>query len=125
MDGLYGDIKAYKNGYIALHDNGLKVFDKNFEIIKEIDIPNLDIHGLDFDKTNIDYIYIVETAHNAVGIYNLSTKNKEEEFRLSESKVDCHHINDILVRGEHIYLSMFSLRGGIRPINLYLPKDIL
>ncbi|WP_336783241.1 hypothetical protein [Paenibacillus illinoisensis] len=113
VEGDFRDLKPYKNGYLAIDDNvGLIQYDNQFRKINEIIIKNMDLHGFDIDPKNENIVYLVETATDIIGIYNLSTGQKIDELLFSgEKSIDKHHINDILVTEQSVYLSLFSLNG--------------
>ena len=113
VKGCFRDIKNYKGGYIAANEKtGLCVFDEDFVQQKYIPIAQNDLHGIAIDHDNLDYVYVVETVNDRVSIYNLLSGEKEEQIQFSTVEHDNRHINDIMVVGNCIYLSMFSLNAS-------------
>ncbi len=108
-DDHFRGIKKYKDGYIVARTaRGLMYLDKDFNIIKHNNMKGIDYHGLFIDN---DLAYVVETSLNAIGIYELENLEKIDEIRLHEVYgKDMNHINDILIIGDSLYASMFSLK---------------
>ena len=107
--GNYRDIKNDGGGYIALEEKaGIVFINHNFDVERLISIKDMDLHGIDFCPLDMDYLYVVETACDRIGVYHRYTGKKEAEFSFDTLEMDCRHINDILVTEDSVYLSMFS-----------------
>ena len=130
--------KTKSHYFISSTDKGIHQFDLNFNLIKTFSIEesrianhpsiSLDIHG--FRILDNKYAIIVETAHDRIGIYNLTDFERVDEIKLFEYcqdvfddncvyaeerwGLDQHHINDICIYKHKLYISMFSLKNGWR-----------
>ncbi len=93
--------------YIVLsNEYGILKLDRNFNIIQEKNkIEALDLHGAAIYNNQL---YIVETAINAIGIYNLEDLSRIDEIRFSDINSDVLHVNDIYFSGKRLFVSMFS-----------------
>lgn len=110
LHGSYRDIKNDGENYIALEENGgITFLNGNFEKEREIAIEGMDLHGLSFCESEPDYLFVVETACDRIGIYHRHTGVKEATFLFSALEMDNRHMNDILVTNDSIFLSLFSL----------------
>lgn len=112
LRGDFRQIKKTTTGYIALDNTrGIMQFDFDFKVMNIIDVNGMDLHGFDIcDSTGL--LYLVETTRNTVAIYDLLKNQRVDEIQYGRSKdFDQYHINDILIDGNNIYLSMFSKNG--------------
>ncbi|MFX3632157.1 MAG: DUF4915 domain-containing protein [Candidatus Pristimantibacillus sp.] len=104
-------IARCSNGfYIATNSNGILKLDDDLNIIQTYDVPALDLHGMKLRDNNL--LYVVETSHNAIGIYQTDPFERIDEIKISPYSDDQNHINDIWLSNSSIYVSMFSLNGG-------------
>lgn len=111
--GDYRDMKRYGNGFIALRENvGIIVYDQNLNEVKCISTKKLEMHGLGFCPDDLNIVYVVETAKDQIGVYDISNGIKIQEIKFSNQCFDNRHINDIMVDEQYIYLSIFSLSGS-------------
>ena len=109
-------IQRCGDGY-ALIDmlSGVKVLDSNYRVTTELLLPsNSEPHGLCYDQ-NKDIFYIGCPGNDCV--YGIEPSgNIIQEFRISDKfsrkRADYHHINDIYVIGDSLFVSMFSLTGN-------------
>lgn len=112
IEGDFREMKKVNDGYIALNEEkGIMIFDLEFNIINEIRLNSLELHGFDIcNQTGL--MYLVETANNSIGVYDLRKSKKIDNILIGRNdQNDEYHINDILVDGNDIYLSMFSKSG--------------
>lgn len=118
---VHGVIKI-KNGYaISDSDNGVILLDKNYKIKKKGLYPlNTRAHGVAFDKktknfyvacSNTDQVKVF--SYNLKFLYSISISEKFKKYKLSQ-----HHINDLCIVNQSLYVSMFSLSGNHRR-NIY------
>lgn len=118
--GDYRGMKRYGNGFIALRENvGIIVYDQNLNEEKCIPTKNMEMHGLGFFSDEPNIVYVVETAKDQIGVYDIKNGIKVQEIKFSSQRYDNRHINDILVDEQYIYLSIFSLSsasGSLRTI---------
>ncbi|WP_078412205.1 DUF4915 domain-containing protein [Priestia abyssalis] len=122
--GDFGGIKKYKDGYVVLDRSKNQLLFLDSHLNKSLEFPidanfNNDLHGVDISNDGL--IYIVSTINNTVIILNKDTMKKEGELVFSDQNiVDNHHINDICITDDSIFLSMFSFSGGWRGKNYEL-----
>lgn len=114
--GNFSGLRKFDNGYLVLNrdDNTLWFFDQQLNKTGELSVTEKmgigDLHGLDISTDG--QIFIVGTDHNKVVILNQKTLEKQGEIVFTdENAIDKHHINDICVTNDSIYLSMFSISG--------------
>ncbi|MCZ8512564.1 DUF4915 domain-containing protein [Paenibacillus filicis] len=109
-------IAPNKDGFfVGTNSHGVLQLDKELNIMKQHNVPQLDIHGLRMDEDGL--LYIVETKHNSIGIYQTNPFKRIDELKISNSETDEHHINDIWIEDGKIYVSMFSFKGGWKQID--------
>jgi hypothetical protein len=110
-------ISKYNNRYYVIDIlRGVVVLDKNY---KEIDIikleKNSEPHGIFVDEAS-KLIYIGTPGRDSVSVYSISTKEKINEYFVSNkwsiNKKDNHHVNDPFIYGNSLYISMFSFSGN-------------
>lgn len=117
MEGDFRGLRSYKNGYLALDDKqGLLFLNSKFEVEKLIKIDDADLHGIDVLNENSPYIFVTETAFDRISVFNIETGIKEEQIEIAgknvrEKGLGMYHINDILIKGDEILVSMASMRG--------------
>ena len=114
-EGYFVGLVRHKQGYLVLKvPNKLCVLDFDLGMKAEIELDrfNMGLHGLAISDDG--FIYIVDAQKDRVLIYDQQSMTREMELVISEEQNDCHHINDIYLTKESLYLSMFSLEGGYR-----------
>lgn len=112
-EGRFVGLCRYQDGYLAvLEQKAILYFDKNFSLIKQINIDdeNSNTHGVDFDPADPNFIYVVETGYDRISVYDVVSSIKVEQIEFGDG-MDARHINDILVTPQEIFVSMFSIRG--------------
>jgi hypothetical protein len=117
LNGNYRGIAKYKDKFIIVTTNTVSMLNSNFQMIKRNGSKRtFGYHGVVIDKNKA---YIVESAKNAIGIYELSNLTRIGEIKMSPEDVDVNHMNDLYMNGDKIYLSMFSDKGEWRkkPMN--------
>lgn len=92
---------------------GVLVLNKKFEIVDVFKLPkNSEAHGIAYFKNKI---YVVCAGRDSILILNSKSGNFINEIFISEkwkiNQQDNHHINDIHVNNDGIFVSMFSFRG--------------
>ncbi|UED73402.1 DUF4915 domain-containing protein [Brevibacillus sp. DP1.3A] len=90
---------------MATYDE-INLVDANGRILLRSQRTPLDYHGVFVHNKKA---YIVETRTNSIGIFNPLTLTREDEIRFSQENRDIHHINDLWIHGNRLFLSMFSL----------------
>ena len=127
---VHGVIKIDKKFAISDSTHGVILLDKNYKIKKKGKYPlNTRAHGIAYDKKK-NFFYVACSNTDKIKIFNanlkfidtISISNKFETYNSPQ-----HHINDLCVVNENLYVSMFSLSGnhkrniydgGIYKINL-------
>jgi hypothetical protein len=108
LDGEFRGIAKFGNCYVLVSgSNGIFILDKTFNIINHKQIAGkLDFHGVSVYK---DRAYIVETKTNSIGIYDLQENiEKIDEIKLSNENHNVCHVNDLFIKKDILYVSMFS-----------------
>lgn len=110
FEGDCRGIERYRDiVFVVTQSHGVIVLDKHLSVVKTFDIGHLDFHGM--RVLDDEFILIVETACDSIGIYRLSDFYRVDEIKISDFCNDKHHINDICVHGILLYISMFSYSG--------------
>jgi hypothetical protein len=91
---------------VTTDDNQIITLNHRFQIISKMKHRKLDFHGI--AKLNDKVILVVETAINTIGCYEVDTFMRIGEIRFNPADKDIHHINDIWLEGNTLYVSMFS-----------------
>lgn len=116
---MHGDIRGIvkvPDGYIVAQNAGkLTYVNKLFQIVHEVNLGEIDLHGMTVDE---DCLYVVETKHNTIGIYDRNRLKRLDEIRLSLENEDTIHVNDITIKDGILYASMFSERSHWRKSKL-------
>jgi len=94
---------------VATNQNQLLTFNSRYQMIGNREFGQLDLHGV--ARYNENIALVVETEHNAIGCYESDTLKRIGEIRLNPSNRDVHHLNDIWLEGNLLYVSMFSPYG--------------
>jgi hypothetical protein len=113
LDGEFRGIAKFGNFYVLVSGSkGIFILDKTFNVINHKQITGkLDFHGVSVYK---DKAYIVETKTNSIGVYDLQENiEKIDEIRLSNENHDVCHVNDLFIRNDILYVSMFSYPNNI------------
>lgn len=97
---------------------GLVVLDrKDYSHINTIELqPNCEAHGVYFDTLS-GRMFVGQPGRDSIAIYSgVMDPKLEDEIFLSPkwqvNKKDNHHVNDIYVEGDSLYVSMFSFSGN-------------
>lgn len=106
-------IAEYRDGFfLTTNSHGILKLNEHLNIISNYNVSSLDLHGMTFGPNEI--LYVVETAVNAIGIYQTEPFKRIDEIKISPFSDDQNHINDIYISNDSIFVSMFSLTGGWR-----------
>jgi hypothetical protein len=110
MEGDLRDICRDHKGYAVVDNHSIFFLDQQLKIYNRhiLSDDNLDLHGICYDN---GFYYIVETYTNSIKIMSADTLKIEEQLNIKTDKEDLHHINDICVSQEGLYVSMISLSG--------------
>lgn len=105
-------LAAYRSGIIvATNSSGIMILDHQGNVLQCNKLLEKDYHGI---ALNGNHALVVETAINAIGIYELPTLNRIGEYRMNPANSDILHINDLFIHENKMYVSMFSLEGSWR-----------
>lgn len=113
--GKVRGITKIKDGFCFIDMlKGLVITDNKFKINNIIELTeNSEPHGL-FTEGHI--AYVGTSGRDSVSIYDFKKNEKLDEIFISnkwnENKKDNHHLNDIIKRGNSIFVSMFSFSGN-------------
>jgi hypothetical protein len=119
INGLCHSIIEGKDCLYLIDDTvGVRVLDNDFVTTDIIELPpKTRPHGIAFCARR-DLIFISFTGHDSIGIYDSKTLSLVDEVFLSNKMKQCgiaqHHINDLCVIDDALYVSMFSLSGNWR-----------
>ena len=120
-DGKSRAIAKSKN-FIVIADEikGLVVLDKNFNLIKEVELlPYSFCHGIDISE-ELDKIFVVNAGRDSISVFDLETFKHIKEIKISDkfdlTNEEQHHLNDIFIdyKNEILLVSMFSFSGHWR-----------
>ncbi|XXM72453.1 hypothetical protein ACQ0QQ_00705 [Lysinibacillus sphaericus] len=100
-------IAKYDEYYVVVSDRlGILLMDHHYNIVNKAGTRGIDYHGT---AVKGEIAYIVETQSNTISLYHLPDLKKVDEFRVSEIDKDFHHVNDLFIQDENLFVSMFSL----------------
>jgi len=107
LDGKY---------YIVDDNKGMRIYNQTFtEELGLIDIPKKSRpHGMNIDIKK-GLIYVAFSAMDAVGVYDAKNKKLIKQIQISDKFEQkgkaVHHINDLCVHEDSLFISMFSKSG--------------
>lgn len=115
-------VKSHKNYYLVDEMEGLIGFDENFKIIKKAELlANSIPHGIAYCDKNHE-IFVANSGRDSVSVFDAEKFTHKEEIRISGKSLveneEQHHINDLWVVGNSLFISMFSFTGNWRN-NIY------
>lgn len=95
---------------------GIVLLDQNFQQVDLIEFQkNSEPHGLAYDNQR-NRLIVAQPGRDSVAVYDLSTKTLVKELFISEkwakNKKDNHHINDLYIHGDSLFVSLFSFSGN-------------
>jgi hypothetical protein len=117
VSGKGRGIVKYPDGYLWIDMlKGICILDDNFKIIDIISLlPNSEAHGLCYYAAK-NSVIVAQPGRDSIGIYCLESGNCNKEIYVSKkaygNKQDNHHINDLCVFGDSLFVSMFSVSGN-------------
>lgn len=113
----HGVIQA--GDYFFLVDDsiaGLRKLNSKFEPLEQFELPVGSCpHGIAYcPKRN--WIFVNLSDHDSIAIYDAESYQPVKEIRLSEKRwkmgTSQHHVNDVLVYEDSLYVTMFSFSGN-------------
>jgi len=116
LDGTFHQIVNAREGYYVVDEvMGICHISKNFKLIDSFGLEQGGKpHGVAYcPQRNI--VFIAQTSLDRVSAYDADSKKKLFDIRLSgktENTGRSHHwMNDLHVRGDYLYISLFSISG--------------
>ncbi|OUW35609.1 MAG: hypothetical protein CBD35_06515 [Verrucomicrobia bacterium TMED175] len=112
---IHGVIKYNKGFAISDSTNGIILLDKNYKLIHKGKYSlNTRAHGIAFNSYN-NLFYVACSNTDQIKIFNkkleyvnsISISDKYEMYKTPQ-----HHINDLFIKDNFLYVSMFSLSGN-------------
>lgn len=119
VSGITRGFYRYKNNYFVVDAlKGVRILDKKFKDIDGFELPKQSVpHGIVIDGKN-KLIFVVLSRHDKVGVFDLKTYEMKRVISLSDkyekTGVYHHHMNDICLEGDSLYISMFSKSGNVQ-----------
>jgi len=117
LDGTFHQIAETNEGYYAIDEKrGVCQVDKDFELVDTFGCVQGDkSHGIAYCPQR-NLVLVSRTAKDKITAYNANSKKRcfDIEFTNKAEKVGKagHWINDLCVRGDYLYISMFSYSGA-------------
>lgn len=114
---VHGVIKIRSGYAISDSTHGVILLDKKFKIKKKGKYPmNTRAHGIAFDDKNKKF-YVACSNTDKIKIFNnnlklldtISISDKYDKYHAPQ-----HHINDLCILDQKLYVSMFSLTGNFK-----------
>ncbi|MFW5889443.1 MAG: DUF4915 domain-containing protein [Bacillota bacterium] len=102
--------------YVIEHYEGVKVFDKSFNLIDTFEILDWSVpHGLAINSEDAK-LYIANTGLDSITVMDINSGKHIKEIKINKNKnddfiFDKHHINDLHYRDGYLLISMFSFSG--------------
>ncbi len=95
---------------------GLVLLDADFNQLETLSLAgNSEAHGLFYDAAT-DRVYVGQPGRDSIAIYSLKDRKLIDELFISDkwarNKKDNHHVNDVYVLGDSLYVSLFSFSGN-------------
>ncbi len=95
---------------------GIVLLDNNWQEVDVIELDqNSEPHGICYCK-NREALYVAQPGRDSVAVYDIKTKKKLTELFISNkwagNKKDNHHVNDLYVHGDSLFVSLFSFSGN-------------
>jgi hypothetical protein len=113
ISGQYREIKFHQEKFYAIDgfSNRLTVFDKNYNILEEVDIRYSNCCGIEIID---EYIYIANSSRDSIIVFDSNLNQVSESFispLASEKGNSRHHINDLSSINNQLIVTMFSRSG--------------
>ncbi len=105
------------NNYVLVDMlRGVRIIDEKFKETGLIELPaNCEPHGVACDA-NAQTVFVAQPGRDSVGVYELASGKKIDEIFVSDkwqnNKKDNHHVNDLCVVDNSLYVSLFSFTGN-------------
>jgi len=118
LSGITRGFSRYKDNYFVVDAlKGVRILDARFKELDFFELPKGSIpHGLVVDKYK-KLIYVVLCKHDRIAVFDMKTFKMVNSISVSDKigGVDeyYHHMNDICLDGDSLYISMFSKSGNV------------
>lgn len=105
------------DGYLLVDMlRGVVVLDKDFKETGLLELPHkCEPHGVAFDPST-NHVFVAQPGRDSIGVYELNSNKILDEIFISDkwksNQKDNHHINDLCVVDDSIFVSMFSFTGN-------------
>jgi hypothetical protein len=123
IDGMCHGAVVSKDRVFLVDDTvGLRIMSTTLSTLRTIELPPKSRpHGIAYCPGR-ERVYVTFSGRDSIGEYDVKTGESLREIRLSakfeRSGVAQHHVNDLYVHGDYLYVSMFSHSGNWK-IGLY------
>ncbi|NQV01549.1 MAG: hypothetical protein HQ542_02805 [Bacteroidia bacterium] len=117
IDGLcHGLVEGDGRYYLVDDITGIRILDTDFKPIELFELPGKSRpHGIAYCP-NRDLIFVSLSGRDTIGIYDGKDFKLVDEIKLSgkwdKTAIAQHHVNDLFVYNNSLYISMFSLSGN-------------
>ncbi len=94
----------------------LYIFDKKFTVLEKRPLDEANFCGVDYDPVR-NLIILVSARSDTISLYNASDFKLVDRVSFSDKNhrdgiTSQHHLNDVCIDGDYIYVSYFSLSGN-------------
>jgi hypothetical protein len=119
VSGITRGFCRHKDNYFVVDAlKGVRVLDRMFNDIDGFSLPGQSVpHGIVVDSKK-KLIFVVLSRLDKVGVFDLRTYNMVHTISLSDkyekTGIYHHHMNDICLDGDYLYISMFSKSGNVQ-----------
>ncbi|MDC0563905.1 hypothetical protein OAP51_03805 [Alphaproteobacteria bacterium] len=102
--------------YVIDMQKGIVVLNNNFDEIDIISVvEGAEPHGLAYNSST-NQLFVGQPGRDSIGVYSCEKKCIVREIFLSKkwssNKKDNHHINDLLIKNNSLFVSVFSISGN-------------
>lgn len=113
-----GFVRHDDNYYVVDAHRGVRIFNKEFEEIDSFLLPPQSTpHGIAVCSER-NFLYVVLSRHDRIAAYDLNSHQFVYEISLTNkfrrSEMYEHHMNDIAIVGQSLFVSMFSVTGNVQ-----------
>ncbi len=119
ISGVTRGFDRYKDNYFVVDAlKGVRILDENFKDIDNFPLPKQCVpHGVTIDSER-KLIYVVLARYDKVVAFNINNFKIVRTISLTKkyekTGVYHHHMNDICLDGDSLYISMFSKTGNVQ-----------
>ncbi|MBW2003589.1 MAG: DUF4915 domain-containing protein [Deltaproteobacteria bacterium] len=119
LSGSFHQIAIGKDVYYVVHHTkGVHIISKDFKVLDIFPLPeDAKPHGVAYCPKR-DLIYVANSGSDSITIHDAKTLKHEETIYLSDkyrkTGLESHHINDLFVKDDILYVSFFSFSGNFQ-----------